>query len=218
MREKLSQKQRLVTVFIYLIAVILTFNTLGSGRGSILDQNNDSSIWFYSGILLIIMGKYVTEPYFSTPTDTFANSISLILVLLTVDDKTKLWGYHFLLIYSIGLIFLSLIHMIFKDNNDKFKNITYFILKNIGSSKIIFSLVYLFSSYSYFASDTFIKSNSIYMFISAITIWICIVFFDIVNIIIIKLIAFLSLFKNKSPQEFIGISIESVNETDTPWK
>lgn len=212
MREKLSQNQRLVTAFIYLIAIMLTFNTLGSGLSSILDQNNDSSIWFYSGILLIIMGKYVTEPYFSTPTDTFANSISLILVLITIDDKTKLWGYHFLLIYSISLIVLSLIHMIFKNINEKFKNITYFLLKNIGSSTIIFSLVYLFSSYSYFTSDIFLKTHSICMFISAITLWICIVFFDIVGKIISKIVTLFTLFKNKNPQEFIGISIKSDNE------
>lgn len=206
MREQLSQKQRLLTAFFYLLSVILIFNTLGGGLSSVLNQTNDSSIWFYSGILLIIMGKYVTEPYFSTPTDTFANSISLILVLKTVCDKSKLWGYDFLIIFSICLIFLSLFHMIFKDVNDKIKNISYWLLKNLGSSTIIFSLVYLFSTYSYFSN----KNTS--MFISAIALWICLVFFDVVGKIIIKISSLLSIAKKTNTKDFIGVSVKSDNE------
>lgn len=206
MRERLSQKQRLITAIIYLIIIILTFNTIGDGLCSIFDQCNDSSIWFYSGILLIIMGKYVTEPYFSTPTDTFSNCISLILVLITVDDKSKLWGYNFLIVYSIFLIILSLFHMVFKDMNDKIKNISYFLLKNFGSSTVIFSFVYLFSAYSYFA-----KQN-ISMFVSAVAIWICIVFFDVAGKIILKFRTLISITKNNSHAKLIGISVKSDNE------
>ena len=57
------------------------YGLLNGGIADLLNQSEPTSVWFFSGILLIIMGMYVTEPYFSSPTDTLSNSISLILVL-----------------------------------------------------------------------------------------------------------------------------------------
>ena len=35
------------------------------GIADILNQSEAASVWFFSGILLIIMGMYVNKPYFS---------------------------------------------------------------------------------------------------------------------------------------------------------
>lgn len=60
----------------------MIYGLLNGGIADILNQSEAASVWFFSGILLITMGMYVTELYFSSPTDTLSNSISLILVLL----------------------------------------------------------------------------------------------------------------------------------------
>lgn len=129
------------------------------------------------------MGRYVTKPYFSSPTDTFANSISLILVL-TASDHSSLIGYKQLLFFSYFLFLLSLLHIIFKNINEKFKNISYWIMKNVGSSTILYSFVYLLSAYSFF-----VPANCP-MFTAAIAVWICIVFFDVYGKMIRKISSF----------------------------
>lgn len=99
MKEKLSQPQRLLTAFLYVITIIALYTILNRNIMDIFSQSTESILWFFSGILLIIMGRYVTEPYFSSPTDTFANSISLILVL-SASDHSSLIGYKQLLFFS----------------------------------------------------------------------------------------------------------------------
>lgn len=82
MKRQLSQLQRLLVAGIYIFIIVMIYGLLNGGIADILNQSEAASVWFFSGILLIIMGMYVTEPYFSSPTDTLSNSISLILVLL----------------------------------------------------------------------------------------------------------------------------------------
>ena len=77
MKRQLSQLQRLLVAGIYIFIIVMIYGLLNGGIADILNQSEAASVWFFSGILLIIMGMYVTEPYFSSPTDTLSNSISL---------------------------------------------------------------------------------------------------------------------------------------------
>ena len=78
-KTRLSQPQRLIIAAIYLIIIFICILLLGENPVDLIKGSTDESIWFYSGVLLIIMGQYVTEPFFSTPADAFANSITAIL-------------------------------------------------------------------------------------------------------------------------------------------
>lgn len=204
MKEKLSQPQRLLTAFLYVITIIALYTILSGNIMDIFSQSTESTLWFFSGILLIIMGSYVTEPYFSSPTDTFANSISLILVL-SASDHSSLIGYKPLLIFSYFLFLLSLLHIIFKNTNKKFKNLSYWIMKNVGSSTVLYSFVYLLSAYSFFALA------NCPMFTAAIAVWICIVFFDVYGKIIRKISSLICILKSKSQSPIIGYAIRSYN-------
>lgn len=66
MKSKLKQSQRLIVAFVYVITIVLAYSVLGGPISDILNQKDQASVWFFSGILLVIMGKYVTEPYFSS--------------------------------------------------------------------------------------------------------------------------------------------------------
>ena len=101
MKSKLNQFQRLLVAIAYVFTIVLAYSILGGPIADILNQKDQASVWFFSGILLVIMGKYVTEPYFSSPSDTLSNSISLTLFLTTLIDSNKLIGYRFLIIYSL---------------------------------------------------------------------------------------------------------------------
>ena len=121
MKRQLSQLQRLLVAGIYIFIIVMIYGLLNGGIADILNQSEAASVWFFSGILLIIMGMYVTEPYFSSPTDTLSNSISLILVLLAITNRQELNGYVELLFYAVCMFILSIFHMIVKNYNEKAK-------------------------------------------------------------------------------------------------
>lgn len=168
MKRQLSQLQRLLVAGIYIFIIVMIYGLLNGGIADILNQSEAASVWFFSGILLIIMGMYVTEPYFSSPTDTLSNSISLILVLLAITNRQELNGYIELLVYAVCMFILSIFHMIVKNYNEKAKRISFWCLKHLGSSKTMFSVVYLVSAFSFFRDNT-------PMLFAAIALWICMV-------------------------------------------
>lgn len=112
MNRQLSQLQRLLVAGIYIVIIVMIYGLLNGGIADLLNQSEPTSVWFFSGILLIIMGMYVTEPYFSSPTDTLSNSISLILVLTSLTNRQELKGYVGLLVYAVCMFMLSIFHMI----------------------------------------------------------------------------------------------------------
>ncbi len=193
MKVNLTQPQRIVAALIYLVLLICIFLFLGGNlRALALDVSTDRSLWFYSGALLIILGKYVAEPFFTKPTDSIANSLAVMIALIGLDVKTSLFAYSFILIYSISILGVTLISVGFKDSGNKtlrwISNSTYLISVHLGSSKVIFSFVFLSSIYSYLAA---IPEPDIVGFIILLTFWICIVFFDVIG----KIIEFLDRFK-----------------------
>lgn len=204
-KKALSQKQRIIVAFLYVVIIAVVYGCINGGVDDLLRQSGSTSLWFFSGIFLVILGKYVAEPYFSAPTDTFTNCLSLILVLTSVTDKNEVIGYWWMLVGAILLFILSLIHIIFKESNDKFKKITFFILKTIGSSQVVFSVVYILSAFSYFA-------DNIIMLIAAMTLWICIVPIDMMSYAISWVCDLFALTKSKNTGSVIGLAVKNAEE------
>ena len=180
----------------------MIYGLLNGGIADILNQSEAASVWFFSGILLIIMGRYVTEPYFSSPTDTLSNSISLILVLLAITNRQELKGYVELLVYAVCMFILSIFHMIVKNYNEKAKRISFWCLKHLGSSKTMFSVVYLVSAFSFFR-------DNIPMLFAAIALWICMVPIGLVESIIAKFSQLMGIIKEKDIDSCIGVAIKN---------
>jgi len=202
MKRQLSQLQRLLAAGIYIFIIVMIYGLLNGGIADILNQSEAASVWFFSGILLIIMGMYVTEPYFSSPTDTLSNSISLILVLLAITNQQELKGYVELLVYAVCMFILSIFHMIVKNYNEKAKRISFWCLKHLGSSKTMFSVVYLVSAFSFFR-------DNIPMLFAAIALWICMVPIGLVESIIAKFSQLMGIIKEKDIDSCIGVAIKN---------
>ena len=220
MKRQLSQLQRLLVAGIYIFIIVMIYGLLNGGIADILNQSEAASVWFFSGILLIIMGMYVTEPYFSSPTDTLSNSISLILVLLAITNRQELNGYIELLVYAVCMFILSIFHMIVKNYNEKAKRISFWCLKHLGSSKTMFSVVYIVSAFSFFR-------DNIPMLFAAIALWICMVPIGLVESIIAKFSQLMGIIKEKDIDSCIGVAIKnsesnlytiSVSKTDKKEK
>lgn len=204
MKSKLKQSQRLIVAFAYVITIVVAYSVLGGPIADILNQKDQASVWFFSGILLVIMGKYVTEPYFSSPSDTLSNSISLTLFLTTLINKNELIGYWFLIVYSLSMFFLSIIHIVLKNTSIKFKRISFYLLKSVGSSKCMFSAIYLLAAYSYF-------QTRIPMLVVSIAIWISLAFCDVYELLLKWLTGlWKSATKKKSAE--IGVAVKNNND------
>lgn len=204
MKSKLKQSQRLIVALAYVITIVLAYSVLGGPITDILNQKNQTSVWFFSGILLVIMGKYVTEPYFSSPSDTLSNSISLTLFLATLINKNELIGYWPLIVYSLLMFILSIIHIALMNTNIKFKRISFYLLKSIGSSKCMFSAIYLLAAYSYF-------QTKVPMLVVSIAIWILLTFCDAYELLLKWLIGLWKSSTKKSSDE-IGVAVKNDND------
>ncbi len=204
MNKKLNQIERIIVATMYIIIMVILFKLMGKNIGKVLSFSEDSSIWFYSGALLIVLGNYLTEPFFSKPTDTIANSISVILAVLAINNKESLVGYMIILIYAIIMLVLSVVLIAIKDKHNKIKDILFFIVQRFGNAKVLFSSIYLSAAYSYFA-----KSELMKYFIISLVIWICLVFFDVIGIIVSNVKQLLKIVTNKKDNSIIGRGISS---------
>lgn len=204
MNKKLNQFERIVIAIIYILIMLFLFKFMGKEIKDILNFDEDFSIWFYSGAFLIVLGNYLTEPFFSKPTDTIANSISVILALLAINNKNMFFGYKFILFFSLIMLILSIFLIAIKDNQYKIREIIFFVVQKFGNSKVLFSVVYLSSAYSYFANERFMK-----FFVISIGLWICLMFFDIVGKFWCNIKKFSHIIKNKKSDIIIGKAISS---------
>ena len=192
MKIHLTQPQRIIVALLYLVTLVVVFISLGGDLRSLaLGTSTDSSLWFYSGALLIVLGKYVAEPFFTKPTDSIANSLAVLIALIGIDNKQGLYAYSFILWFSIAILLLSLLSVALKDSSGGvtkwISRNSYWITVNLGSSKVIFSMIFLSSIYSYLAN---IPEPDIVGFIVLLAFWISIVFFDVIG----KAVEFLSKF------------------------
>jgi hypothetical protein len=148
---------------------------------------NDVEIWFTSGLLLIVLGIFVTEKYFTKPLDVIVNVITLFVVLLTLDNISKFYLYWPLVVYSTLTAVIAFLSFILideeKDRNflsQKVAHSANVVSSFLGSSKILFSIVFILSILSYFVSSL---ENSLLINREQIAVLLLIIFWGIVILI-----------------------------------
>jgi hypothetical protein len=207
MKVTLTQSQRILVAVIYLIVLIVLFSIID---GNFSKLSEDKNVWFISGALLIILGKYVAEPFFSKPTDAITNSAAIIITLLNINDKEKFIYYELILIVSLTVLFFSLVTILLKSYSNerlnKLNKFSYVVSTKIGNSNVLFSLIYIPAIYSYYLN---IEIPDVKNFTVLFFFWFCLLSFDIVG----KLVEFFSdLFKSSSIiEEELGQAIGCEN-------
>lgn len=184
MKPELNQKQRVIVAIVYLILLGIIFNFLGGNfKEIVFGTSIDSSIWFYSGALLIILGAYIAEPFFTKPSDTIPNSAAIIISIIGLKEKSGLIGYNYIFLYAIIMLVLSIYAIATKENTNylikKTNRLSYWISTRFGHNKVIFSTLYIAAAISYFALE-----GKTIAFILIITLWICLIFFDLIGYIV----------------------------------
>ena len=121
---------------------------------------NDADVWFTSGLLLVVLGIFVTEKYFTKPLDVIVNVILLFVVLSMLENVGQFLLYWPLLVYSLLIGIIAFISFVLideeKDRNflsQKIAHSSNIISSFLGSSKMLFSIVFILSIFSYFISS-----------------------------------------------------------------
>ncbi len=210
MEIKLPQRQRILVATLYLAVLVLVYRFIGGDFTFVLGSGTHPHIiWFFSGALMIILGSYIVEPYFTKPSDAIVNSVAVLVALFGITNKTVFFAYKFVLCYAAGVLLLSIVSIALKDAQNpilqQIGRLSYWIVETLGGSKWIFSLIYLSASYTYFANPSQIIS-----FITVIALWIILTFFDIGSWGVKKAAQLLRLLEQK-PHTELGTAIGCEN-------
>ncbi|HCM52433.1 TPA: hypothetical protein DIS57_00510, partial [Candidatus Wolfebacteria bacterium] len=82
MKINLTQRERIFIAILYLSILTLIYHLIGGNADAVFGINiKDYSIWFFSAALMIVMGKYIVEPYFTKPSDAIVNAMTVIIAL-----------------------------------------------------------------------------------------------------------------------------------------
>ena len=134
-------------------------------------NTSDSRICFLSGGLLLILGNYIVEPYFTKPSDSLINSSAVIVALMTINSKSLFIGYNVILIFSIAVLIVTLFSIALKDSSGKLKHVFFTIAVFFGSAKVLFSVIYIFGIFSYYCIP-----GEYLAFAILLTFWIILIF------------------------------------------
>lgn len=132
--------------------------------GAILPPADLQGLWFYAAFAGLVLGQFVNEPFFSTPSDTLANGVALALALITAsgghaavpNDQFEA-GKLVLAIYAAGLIVGAIVAILFKDHAGRRATVataTTRLLRFAGNASVVFGITLWAAAYAAFATDS----------------------------------------------------------------
>lgn len=204
MQLKLTIRERIISSILYAIIIIGIGNHLSGNLEFLTDSTNKFYILFVASALMLIMGDYLTEPYYTKPVDVIVKSFTILLVLGSVStDKQAIFIYYNTFFYiNVFLLFsaIILVYLGHYGDNTRIKKFFLSFLIKFASPSIIFSLLYLLSLFSFFDSDT----ND---FIVLFGVWLILVFKKPVEFIAKFIASIWNFIKKEDEDNSIGIAI-----------
>ena len=190
-------KNRFIILIIFVVVFIAAnyFYTK-----SLLPSAETKDLWFYSGLFMTLFSILFIETYYSSPKNVIANSIPLLLVLISI--KTSFHNLAFWWLATSVIVFLlliSILAMVIVDNDksqeylgnrisERLKNIAVF----LGQGKVLYSAAFFGFLLTYYSINDFY------------TLVLFVMWFFIVSINPKSLTNTFRLVKNKYPDNAIG--------------
>ena len=109
-----------------------------------LGDGSPYNLVFLSAALLLVLGAYVSEPFFTKPVDALVNSIALVIALLGVRDKESFFGFVPALIVALLMLLLS-VFVVASPSGFlvRPKELSFRIVTGIGRSTVVFPVLYV---------------------------------------------------------------------------
>jgi uncharacterized protein len=138
----------LVVSYIYVLLGLINYFLL---EGSFL-LNSDVT-WFWAGLVMLIFSLFYIEIYFTAPTNVFANSFALFVLILSLGQKgfdNDFWWEVSLIILLLIIVFSLLSKALYnKNKSDDFiiniiSNKIKSVLELVGSGRVLYSTTFLY--------------------------------------------------------------------------
>lgn len=155
--QPIRKNVRLYFLIFSISAVILLHRILTGGW---LPTGSNITLVFQSLILMIVLGSTVVETKFTKPVDALANSLIVIITLLSVRDPAKFVAWNLNISYAVIVFLLSFVSMLLGSEEESAKSlknrvarISYRLSTFLGKSNLIFSITFLLAIFSFYSSQ-----------------------------------------------------------------
>jgi len=153
----MQNRYRVVSLLLFLLALI----GLNYGLNRTIEiPTGNKGLWFHAGLLLIILGSYWTEYYFTKPSDVVINGLLAFISITVLENPPFHFWWTALRYYSVTLTIVAFLIVwhgspsIAGRSSGVFKRILYQLIIRLGNSKVLFSLVFFLSVISFFRMDS----------------------------------------------------------------
>lgn len=139
-------------VFLVLFAITLLLGFFLTGQ--FFPDARVGNIWFYSGIVMVLISQFFIEPYYSAPSNVTINSLSVMLVMVSIKGELKpsilaTSVATSILLYCTTLFLLSMISVALASPDHssqsiriKVSTLSKEIAVSLGKGKVIYSVVF----------------------------------------------------------------------------
>jgi hypothetical protein len=70
--------------FLFIILLVIAFGFSYLISGSFIPANDNNNLWFYSGLLMVLISSFFIEEYYTSPRNILANQLPLIVIMIAV--------------------------------------------------------------------------------------------------------------------------------------
>lgn len=128
-----------------IILLVVQLATLSVATYLVTNKIAVNEIWYFSGLLAIVINPLLLEPWYPKSYDTLANGLIAFILTLVIEPKIAVVGWTVLRVFLVILIIVSIAQLVYnakkeKDSISKLRAL--FPLFKIGKAVIIYSLVF----------------------------------------------------------------------------
>ncbi len=124
--------------------------------GSLIPPTGDASIWFHGGLLMLILGMYWIEPFFTKPSDVVVNCLVVFISTSTLNSPPHEMWWSALRFMSLGILVAAFLVVWLGSpalpgyDSSRVKRIVYLLVIHVGNATALFSAVFLLALFSYY--------------------------------------------------------------------
>lgn len=124
--------------------------------GRLAFPSGNAAIWFNSGLLMIAIGAYWIEPYFTKPSDVAINALVVFVSVSSLNNPPLPEWWMAVRYLSLGLMLAALLlvwsnePLPFEQADAWIRRLSYHIVVRLGSARVLFSIVFILALISYF--------------------------------------------------------------------
>lgn len=155
--DYVNKNTRIIFLLISTIALIILHRFL---TGSWLPTDSNTTFVFQNLILMVILGSLIIESKFTKPANALVNSLAVSITLLSIKDPVRFIAWKINLFFAIAVFVLSILSIFLSEESEskntvknKAARFSYALSTFFGQSNLIFSVTFLLSIFSFYASQ-----------------------------------------------------------------